>query len=60
MAKAKVPIFFIHSDADTFLPCSMVHELYAACKSEKKLVIDEGAGHVEFCHRDAKLYDNGK
>ena len=57
VAKAKVPILFIHGDADTFVPCSMVHELHAACKSEKKLVIVEGAGHVESCHRDAKLYE---
>ena len=54
--KAKVPILFLHGDADTFVPCSMVHELYGACVSEKKLVIIEGAGHVESCYRDAEKY----
>lgn len=57
VAKSKIPILFIHGDADTFVPCSMVHELHDACKSEKKLVIIEGAGHVESCYRDAELYE---
>lgn len=57
VAKAKIPILFIHGSEDSFVPCSMVHELYAACKTEKKLVIVEGAGHVESCYRDADLYE---
>ena len=57
VAKAKIPILFIHGDSDTFVPCSMVHELYNACQTEKKLVIVEGAGHVESCYRDAELYE---
>ena len=57
VAKAQIPILFIHGDSDTFVPCSMVHELYDACKTEKKLVIIEGAGHVESCYRDAELYE---
>jgi len=57
VAKAKIPILFIHGEADSFVPCSMVHELYEACKTEKKLVIVEGAGHVESCYRDAELYE---
>ncbi len=57
VAKAKIPILFIHGSADSFVPCSMVHELYEACKTEKKLVIVEGAGHVESCYRDADLYE---
>lgn len=57
VAKAKIPILFMHGDADTFVPCSMVHQLYSVCNTEKKLVIIEGAGHVESCYRDAKLYE---
>ncbi len=57
VAKAKIPILFIHGEADSFVPCSMVHELYEACKTEKKLVIVEGAGHVESCYRDAEVYE---
>lgn len=56
VAKAKIPILFIHGDSDTFVPCSMSQELYDACKTEKKLVMIEGAGHVESCYRDAELY----
>ncbi len=57
VAKAKIPILFIHGDADSFVPCSMVYELHDACQTEKKLVIIEGAGHVESCYRDADLYE---
>lgn len=57
VAKAKVPILFMHGSADTFVPCSMVHELYEACRSEKKLVIIEGASHVESCYKDPELYE---
>ena len=57
VAKSKIPTLFIHGNADTFVPCSMVYELHDACKAEKKLVIIEGAGHVESCYRDAKLYE---
>lgn len=57
VAKSTIPILFIHGGADNFVPCSMVYELYNACRSEKKLVIVEGAGHVESCYRNADLYE---
>lgn len=57
VAKTDVPVLFIHGDADTFVPCSMVYELYEACQSEKKLVIVEGAGHVESCYKDPEEYE---
>ena len=57
VAKAKVPILFIHGEEDSFVPCSMVHELYEACQTQKKLVIVKGAGHVESCYKDAVLYE---
>lgn len=56
VAKAEIPILFIHGSADSFVPCSMVYELYEACRTEKKLLVIEGAGHVESCYRDEKLY----
>ena len=58
VAKSTIPILFIHGGADNFVPCSMVHELYNACCSEKKLVIVEGAGHVESCYRNPDLYES--
>ena len=57
VAKAKIPILFLHGSADTFVPCSMVNELYDACATEKKMVIIEGASHVESCYKDAELYE---
>lgn len=57
VAKANIPILFLHGDQDSFVPCSMVHELYEACRSEKKLVIIEGAGHVESCYKNAELFE---
>lgn len=54
---AAVPILFIHGDSDTFVPCSMVDELYEACNTEKKKVIIEGAGHVEACYKNPDKYE---
>lgn len=56
VAKSKIPILFIHGDSDTFVPCTMSKEMYDACTTEKKLVMIQGAGHVESCYRDAELY----
>ena len=57
VAKSSIPILFFHGGADNFVPCYMGHEIYNACRSEKKLVIVEGAGHVESCYRDTNLYE---
>ena len=45
VAKSKTPIVFIHGDTDDFVPHSMSVECFNACKSQKKLVTIEGAGH---------------
>ena len=45
MKKAKVPVFFIHGDADNFVPFSMSEENYEACTARKVLVTIKGAGH---------------
>lgn len=55
--KAQIPILFIHGKNDTFVPCSMVYELYEACRAEKKLVVIEGAGHVESCYKNPEKYE---
>ena len=57
VAKATIPILFFHGEEDSFVPCYMVHELYNACPTDKKLVIIEGAGHVESCYRNPDLYE---
>ncbi|MNB88040.1 Thermostable monoacylglycerol lipase [compost metagenome] len=43
--KAKVPILFIHGDADKFVPFFMMEELYEACSAPKEKLIVHGAGH---------------
>lgn len=43
--RARVPIMFIHGDADPTVPFDMVHKLYEACSSEKELETFRGAAH---------------
>lgn len=56
VAQADVPILFIHGDADTFVSCDMVYEVYEACSSEKELLVIEGAGHGESYKLEPELY----
>lgn len=55
--KAKVPILFIHGSADTFVPCSMCHEIYDNCGSPKRKLIVEGAAHAESYYKDMAAYE---
>ena len=41
----KIPVFFIHGEADDFVPCEMSKINYEACGSKKRLYIVKGAGH---------------
>ena len=45
LKNCKVPVLFVHGDADTFVPHSMTLENFDACASDKTLLIVEGAGH---------------
>lgn len=45
MRESRYPILFIHGTGDTFVPCEMTKEAYAACTSEKELVLVDGAEH---------------
>ncbi len=55
--KAKVPILFIHGDADFFVPCSMCEEIYENCASPKKKLIVKGASHAESYYKDTQAYE---
>ncbi len=46
VANTDIPILFVHGNEDTFVPSSMAHELFAACKSPKKLRIVDKAPHA--------------
>lgn len=43
--RCKVPVIFFHGETDSFVPCDMSRENYAACASRKRLVTIPGAGH---------------
>ena len=57
LKKAKVPMLFIHGDADTFVPYEMLDTVYNACASpvKQKLVV-QGAPHGGSCSTDPELY----
>ncbi len=58
MAGAKIPVIFIHGEADDFVPCDMSRRLYTTCTTQKKLVTVPGAGHgLAFPIDQAKYLD---
>lgn len=57
VAKAKVPILFIHGSNDTFVPAKMCDEIYECCASPKRKMIVEGAAHAESYYKDMESYE---
>ena len=57
VAKAKVPILFIHGSKDTFVPTKMCQVIYDCCASPKKKLIIEGAAHAESYFKDMESYE---
>lgn len=57
VAKAKVPILFIHGTKDTFVPYHMCREIYDCCASPKKILEVEGAAHAESYFKDTESYE---
>ena len=45
LQNSKLPILLVHGIADSFVPCSMTQEGYAACAGEKEMYLVEGAEH---------------
>lgn len=58
VAKAKVPILFVHGSKDTFVPVKMCHEIYDCCASPKKKLIVEGAAHAESYFKNMAVYED--
>lgn len=54
--KCKLPMFFIHGDADTYVPTWMVHPLYEAKPQPKELWIVPGAIHAKSYKQNPQLY----
>lgn len=57
LARASVPMLFIHGDADELVPFSMLDECYDACASaDKEKLVVPGAGHGLSASTDPELY----
>lgn len=58
VAKARIPILFIHGSKDTFVPTRMCEEIYDCCASPKKILIVEDAAHGESYFKDMEAYES--
>ena len=56
VAKAQVPMLFIHGSEDNFVHTEMVHQVYEACPAEKQLLLVDGAGHGNSYNHAPELY----
>ena len=56
--KCKVPIMFIHGEADDFVPCEMSHRCFNATTSKKGILTVENAGHGAAYLADTQKYLN--
>ena len=54
--RAKIPVIFIHGEADGFVPCDMSRSLYESCASQKKLLTVPDAGHGTAYLKDGEAY----
>ena len=51
-------MFMIHGKEDDFVPCKMTEDGYAACTSDKQILLVDGAEHgVSFLY-DSDRYTN--
>ncbi len=56
VAKAQVPMLFIHGAEDTFVPFWMLQPLYEAATCEKEMLVVPGAGHGQAASVDPDAY----
>lgn len=56
LSKCKIPVFFAHGTADSFVPYEMSLENYKICVSRKTLYSVEGADHAQSYITDPKAY----
>lgn len=56
VARSKTPTLFIHGEADTFVPYSMLSRVYDACAAEKDILSVPDAEHAESCEVHPELY----
>ncbi len=56
MEACRIPIFFVHGTADSFVPMDMTLQNYQACKAKKELYLVEGAEHCKSFMQDKDGY----
>jgi fermentation-respiration switch protein FrsA (DUF1100 family) len=56
MKTCRLPVLFIHGEADDFVPPEMTRQNYDACRSEKRLLTVPGAGHCRGYLEDTAGY----
>ena len=54
--RSTTPTLFIHGEADTFIPCSMMHKLFEAASCEKMCMLVPKAEHVKSVVEDPEGY----
>ena len=51
LSQTNIPVLLVHGRADSFVPCAMTEEAYAACRSKKHMLLVDGAEHgVSYVH----------
>ena len=50
------PVLFVTGTADTTVPHTMAHELYAAAREPKELYVISGAGHGDYAAIASSAY----
>lgn len=57
LKKNRLPILFIHGEADSFVPYAMMDTVYGACPVREKIKLSvPGAGHAMSCRIQPELY----
>ena len=56
VARSKTPTLFIHGTEDTFVPYSMLAEVYDACAAEKDILEVPDSAHDESCQNHPEIY----
>ena len=54
--RSVTPTLFIHGEADSFIPCSMMRKLFEAAACKKMCLLVKGAEHVESVVADPEGY----
>jgi len=57
-SQSRIPVLFIHSKKDRFIPYRQTLDLYNMYRGPKKLYITEGGGHTVIWDSEPELYEN--